>query len=112
MIDKNGLKNEQKFSLEFHQEGIPLLVSPKILRIRDMGQIDLARIIKNRGEWLIEIGEVKSSSVGEYQMEKCQIRRLFSSQHFLAGLFGHRTKLIRLIKKEKSFLSQDFKSRV
>lgn len=102
-MDSSGLANEKKFSREFHQEGIPLLVSPALLRSRDLGQIDLARIKKDREGWILEIGEVKSSMVGEEQMERFQKRRLFSSQRFLAGLFGHRTKLVSMIKKVSSF---------
>jgi hypothetical protein len=103
MTHKSGLKTEQKFSWDFHKKGIPLLVSPTLLRSRDLGQIDLARIIKDKDGWILEIGEVKSSSVGEKQMEKSQKSRLFSSQKFLGGLFGHRTKLLSMIKKDSSF---------
>jgi len=71
-----------------------------LLRLRNLGQIDLARLKKDGEEWVVEIGEVKSSTVGEEQMEKSQKRRLFFSQHFLAGLFGHPTKLVRMIKKD------------
>lgn len=98
--NSSGLENEIYFSHQFHSIGIPLLVSPTLLRLRNLGQIDLARFKKAGEEWVVEIGEVKSSSVGEEQMEKSQKRRLFFSQHFLAGLFGHPTKLVRMIKKD------------
>jgi hypothetical protein len=98
-VSKNssGLKTEKKVSLTFHAEGIPLLVSPELLRKRFLGQIDVARIRKDRTDWIIEVGEVKSSEVGIKQMEFSQTSRLFSAQNFLAKIFGYRTKLIRII---------------
>lgn len=95
-MKQNGFKLEKEVSQHFHQEGIPLLVSPQLLRSRDLGQIDLARLIKDRTGWILEIGEVKSSVVGEEQMLRTQRFRLFASQRFLSGLFGHRSKLLRL----------------
>ena len=92
----SGHRNEIKSSLEFHSKGIPLLVSPSLLRLRNLGQLDLARVIRDSEGWVVEIGEVKSSAMGEEQMQRGQKKRLFSSQHFLAGLFGHRTKLLSL----------------
>lgn len=93
----SGLFNEMKFSEEFHSDGIPLLVSARLLRSRDLGQIDLSRIRKDRDGWLLEIGEVKSSEVGAFQMERFQKARLYAAQKFLSGLFGFRSKLIRLV---------------
>jgi hypothetical protein len=86
-------------SLTFHVRGIPLLVSASLLRERNLGQIDLARLIKDGEGWVVELAEVKSSSVGLESMERAQKRRLMSSQQFLASLFGHRTKLLRMIGK-------------
>ncbi|HXH75166.1 MAG TPA: hypothetical protein VNJ08_09395 [Bacteriovoracaceae bacterium] len=71
-------------------------MSPHLLRLRNLGQIDLARLTKDRAGWLLEIAEVKSSETGLLQMELFQKKRLYSTQHFLAGLFGCRTKLISL----------------
>ncbi|MCM2348480.1 MAG: hypothetical protein NDI69_00575 [Bacteriovoracaceae bacterium] len=86
-----------KFSLSFHAQGTALLVSPQLLRSRSLGQIDLARIRKDKDGWLLEIAEVKSSEVGEEQFLRFQKSRLMNAQKFLAGLFGHRSKLIRLV---------------
>lgn len=93
----SGLLNEIKFSQDFHSDGIPLLVSARLLRARDLGQLDLSRIRKDRDGWLIEIGEVKSSEVGAFQMERFQKLRLYAAQKFLSGIFGFRSKLIRLV---------------
>lgn len=100
-VSKNssGHKLEIEFSKDFHSEGLPLLVSPALLRSRDLGQIDLARLKKDKEGWVVEVGEVKSSELGVEQMVKSQMRRLFASQKFLASVFGHRTKLVRLVKK-------------
>lgn len=95
----NGLELEKQFSSEFHRAGVILLVSPTLLRSRDLGQIDLARLIRDQAGWLIEIGEVKSSAQGLEQMERSQKKRLFSSQRFLSGIFGHRSRLIAMSKK-------------
>ena len=94
-VSKNssGLKSEIEHSKSFHAEGLPLLVSAQLLRARDLGQIDLARMTKNRGEWLIEIGEVKSSSTGLLMMGQQQRFRLNDSLKFLTALFGHRGRL-------------------
>jgi len=83
-----GLRNELNASETFHSVGIPLLVSSQILRTRNLGQIDLARLLKKNDSWRIEIGEVKSSKMGEHQMQKSQKFRLYSSQNFLSSLFG------------------------
>ena len=96
----SGLNLEKEISIEFHQNGIPLLISPKLLRERNLGQIDLARIVKENNQWKIEVGEVKSSSVGEEMMLRGQRMRLHSAQNFLSGLFGFPSILIRLIFKK------------
>jgi hypothetical protein len=95
--NSSGSENELRFSKEFHREGLPLLVSPMLLRLRDLGQIDIARLKKDKDGWLLEIGEVKSSVQGLEQMERSQKKRLLSAQKFLSGLFGYRSRLIRLV---------------
>ena len=92
----SGLKSEIKHSKGFHAEGLPLLISAQLLRTRDLGQIDLCRVKKDRGEWLIEVGEVKSSSDGIMMMSKSQRYRLNDSQKFLTAVFGHRGRILTL----------------
>lgn len=94
----SGQKLELHYSIDFHSEATPLLVSPKLLRIRNLGQIDLARLKKDKNGWIIEVAEVKSSEVGIEGMERFQIMRLYSCQNFLSSIFGFPSKLIRLIK--------------
>ena len=95
--NSSGLRNEIEASKKFHSEGVPLLVSPQLLRARDLGQVDLARLNKTRGEWFLEMAEVKSSDMGFIQMQRFQKQRLFSAQNFLSGLFGLPSRLIHLL---------------
>lgn len=66
-----------------------------------MGQIDLARMLKDQSGWMIEIAEVKSSSVGEEKLLRGQRYRLFMAQRFLSAIFGHPSKLLSLIFKDR-----------
>lgn len=100
--NSSGLKHEKDLSKEFHAEGIPLLVSPKLLRARDMGQLDLAKLFKRRGEWVIEIAEVKSSTVGTESLIKGQRARILSAANFLSGIFGFPSTVKNLIPEESS----------
>lgn len=84
-----GLSLELERSREFHSEGIPLLVSPQLLRTRDLGQLDLARLRKVKEEWRIEIAEVKSSQTGMVAILRGQRRRILSAANFLSGIFGY-----------------------
>ncbi len=95
-----GLKNELKFSLCFHQEGVPLLVSPLLLRSRGLGQIDLGRFIKTGQDWEIELAEVKSSHLGKEVMSLKQKQRLRASGNFLGSLFGAFVRFVELQERE------------
>jgi hypothetical protein len=97
VLKNSGLKTELRFSESFHSEGIPLLVSSVLLQKRNLGQVDLVRLKKDLTGWVIEVGEVKSSEMGIFSMERNQKQRIFSTQNFLAMIFGYRTKLIRLM---------------
>ncbi|WP_408096765.1 hypothetical protein ACJVC5_17145 [Peredibacter sp. HCB2-198] len=68
--------------------------------MRNLGQLDLARIKKDREGWMVEVGEVKSSEIGQEMMERFQKNRIRSAQNFLSGIFGTRAKLISLVKSE------------
>lgn len=92
----SGQSLERFRSLEFHSEGVALLVSPELLRLRGLGQIDLSRMQKRR-EWVIEIAEVKSSSVGEAAILRGQEKRITLAGKFLSGILGAPVKFIRLV---------------
>ncbi len=98
-----GLDREKQFSLTFHARGIPVLISPKLLSERLLGQLDLVRIKKDQSGWLLEVGEVKSSSIGIENMERAQKKRIHAAQNFLAGIFSARTRLIHLFEDDKGF---------
>lgn len=91
----SGLRLERILSTEFHAVGIPLLISPDILRKRDLGQLDLVRMTR-KASWTIEVAEVKSSDVGFEALARGQRRRIVSAINFLSGIFGHPAKFIHL----------------
>jgi hypothetical protein len=84
-------------SKTFHHVGIPLLISGQLLRERQLGQVDLARIYKMSGEWVVDVAEVKSSDIGAEMLSRDQGRRLSNSVKFIGGLLGYKTKLIKLV---------------
>lgn len=92
----SGLQLEQKHSLDFHAEGIPVLVSPQLLRSRDLGQLDLIRLNKDKQGWMLEVAEVKSSQTGAEASLRGQRSRIFSAQNFLSSLLGVRTRFCYL----------------
>lgn len=96
----SGLKRELQSSKSFHAEGLPLLVSSLLLRERLMGQIDLARLQKDKEGWVIEVAEVKSSDLGAQAIIRGQRSRIFHAIKFLSGIFGHRSKFILLSGEE------------
>lgn len=56
-----GRKLEQSVSTQFHLEGVPLLISSNVLRKRNAGQVDLARMMRKGDVKWIQILEVKST---------------------------------------------------
>jgi hypothetical protein len=85
--NSSGLRKEIKISKVFHQKGIPVLVSPLLLRQRSLGQVDLVRLTKIHQAWRLEVLEVKMSPPQEVFKKKNQFSRLQKSAHFLAQLF-------------------------
>lgn len=94
----SGVELEKKYSKDFHAKGVPLLISPALLRERNLGQIDLARITKQKNGFFLEIGEVKSSLIGCEVYEFRQRQRLLKAQQFLSSLFGFSSKVVLLVK--------------
>ncbi|MFL5785971.1 MAG: hypothetical protein ACJ76H_15235 [Bacteriovoracaceae bacterium] len=92
----SGLALELQRSREFHSEGIALLISPQLLRSRELGQLDLARMRKKES-WILEVAEVKTSSVGDEALERGQRKRIVNAAKFLSGIFGCPVKFIRLV---------------
>jgi hypothetical protein len=94
-----GEEWEREFSLKFHQLGLPLLVSPLVLRSRGAGQIDLARLEKRKGQWWIKMVETKTHPL----ISSLQRRRLRKSAQFLSALFGYPVDQVYHIKLKRDF---------
>ena len=79
----SGQECEKQFSLRFHQgAGIPILVSPQVLRSRDLGQLDFSRFDTSKRQ--VMIVELKN---GEW-VTGGQKRRLLASGRWLSQVFN------------------------
>lgn len=92
-----GLRLEAEKSIVFHQNSIPVLISAALLRSRQLGQLDLVKVVKNKQGMKLEVAEVKSSQVGTEATLRNQRRRLMASSSFLASLFGLPVKFTDLV---------------
>lgn len=63
-------------------------------------------MVKKRGEWVIEIAEVKSSDVGLETLERGQRKRILGAGNFLSGIFGASIKFIRLVGENSIILGR------
>ena len=90
-----GNGREQSLSRQFHQEGLPVLVSAALLRERSLGQCDLVRFLPKRR--LVEIWEVK----GQHRalLSWGQQLRLKHSGLFLAKILGA-SVLLRVVGRD------------
>lgn len=79
----SGLKKELFHSQIIHSKNVPLLISSRVLRARNLGQVDIASINSKKE---IEIFEVKSSDQGAH-LSAFQYRRLHGSLLFLTLIF-------------------------
>lgn len=86
-----GVELEEVLSSLFHQEYIPLLVSPLFLRERGAGQVDIAYFFEKR----IYLVEVKSSIGCSHR----QLKRLRNSGILISSLFDLSVQIVSL-KKE------------
>ena len=87
-------------SAKFHSTpSIPILISPALLRLRNLGQLDLVKMYKDKYGWIIEIGEVKSSLLGIASAQKGQKLRVLGSGRFISGLLSARLKFTALVGK-------------
>lgn len=96
-----GLALEQKISQGFHANRIPVLVSARLLRERNLGQLDLVALEKKNNNWILEVAEVKSSVMGVENLARSQYKRIREAQNFLAGIFGVATRLRHLPLEEE-----------
>lgn len=92
---KNFYKRGSKFELEVSRflvdEGVtPVLVWPKILRERGLGQVDLMWIKNNH----LYVCECKT---GSGRINSTQMKRLVKSSCFMKSLFKKKTVLVRIM---------------
>lgn len=81
---------ESKSSRFFHRKGVPVLVSPLVLRAQNLGQIDVSYLEKRAEKtWVLKIIEMKSSLYPGRQ----QIFRLLKTQDYLSRVFEMEAKL-------------------
>jgi hypothetical protein len=92
-----GLRLEAETSTEFHRNALPILVSSSFLRSRQLGQLDLVKLVKNKKGLSLEVAEVKSSQMGTEATLRHQRRRLMASASYLASLFGLPVKFTDIV---------------
>jgi hypothetical protein len=76
-----GFKQELKHSTVIHAEGVPVLISSKLLRKNGCGQVDLA-VFK---QGALHLFEVKSNSVSAANLHHRQKMRLLNSARLLSS---------------------------
>jgi len=81
-----GESYEKEVSISFHSNGLPLLVSQKLLRQKGLGQVDMAKWSKDK----ITLAEVKCTS----RLTSTQLRRLSASGDYLSNLLHTSCKFI------------------
>ena len=86
---RKGDSLEKLLSASIHQTYLPVLISSKILRSLNAGQIDLAGLSKNKKSWVLSLFEVKSSRYPS----KRQWVRLLRAQEYLSKILEIDTKL-------------------
>lgn len=102
---EKGLAFEGHVSHSFHDSGVPLLVSPLVLRQRSLGQLDLC-VFKKDGLFVAEC------KYGDGLLSFGQRKRLVASCHLLINLFDCPVQLFLLYGFAKSFDSAySFKSK-
>lgn len=77
-----GNLNEKIASLNYHNQNKALLISSKLLRAYDLGQVDLSYIKNGR----IHLVEVKSSQTGISHLSRRQKHRIYKSADFIAQI--------------------------
>lgn len=89
---ERGNKSEAAFTKDFHQTGTPVLVSSLVLRARDCGQVDCAKLEQKSQVFqdkILQIKEVKAN----HWVSQTQQRRLLRSADFLSKIFSCRSTI-------------------
>jgi hypothetical protein len=91
-----GQKLEADYSLSIHNEGVPLLLCPQLIRQRGGGQIDVCVWKKSIEIWEIKKGFENldfSDSLHLRPHLKPQLKRLKRTGRFLSGIFNSQVEL-------------------
>lgn len=96
-----GDELECRISKDFHQGGIPILVSPALLRSCGCGQLDLVRL---KGQ-IVEVFEVKSRG----HISRNQLKRVRDACNFL-GYVLDKVVIFKIVspnicQRDQAFLS-------
>ena len=83
---RRGERTEEEASLLYHARGVPLLVSPLILRSLGLGQVDVCYFDGRKGLVIVE-----SKTRGHVSPR--QRRRLLKSCAFLGAIFKRTARL-------------------
>lgn len=87
---QKGDMHESQTSSFYHKRCVPALVSSLVLRSKNLGQIDIAYLEKNKNKsWVLVILETKSS----LYPSRHQLIRLRRTQDYLSRLLEMESKL-------------------
>ncbi len=87
---QKGDMHESKTSHIYHRAGVPALISSLVLRSKNLGQIDIAYLKRNKNKsWVLVIIETKSSVYPSH----FQMKRLRGTQDYLSRLLEMESKL-------------------
>lgn len=87
---QKGDMAEAQVSREFHEKGVPALVSSLVLRAQNLGQIDIAYLERTaKKTWVLKIIETKSS----VYPARSQLFRLLKTQDYLSRVLDVESKL-------------------
>lgn len=93
---QQGINLEREVSRSLHKEGVPLLISPLLLRRRGCGQIDVSIIKKDH----IIVAECK---YGRSEISYKQRLRLWAAGRLLLVIFDKPVQLLKIKTFAKSF---------
>ncbi len=86
-MSSRGLQAELRLSNHYHSQNTAVLISSKLLRSYNCGQVDIAYMIDGNFGPEIVIVESKSSQIGIQGLNRGQIYRLYAAQNFISRLF-------------------------
>jgi hypothetical protein len=94
---EKGLSFELRYSKDFHKIGVPLLISSNLLRRNNAGQVDISRLRSFKGEWIVELRELKTN---EFNTQRSQYQRLLKAVRLLSEILELRFEFSYVFDKE------------